>query len=275
MQGDETTNAARRKRLRRNTSKGRRVAALLGITGLLTAGGCGGGGLDGVINGASVHVCSDGAFSPSYAADVDLDRWLSLPVKVYFANTVTFGDTDLETVIRAGFDEWGEATGGVVNYRVVNSAGEANIVVTIEVLPGRPAGGDELGGTDTLVGGDRISSATIRLDVWNGMTREDVFDGLKSTAAHEMGHALGIASHSDDPNDVMYPSHGSDEGILVSTRDANTLKSAYCDEFGRAVGRSRCDDPRTAEPNAPTVVKHFDARPLPARRNAPSEAIGR
>jgi hypothetical protein len=56
-----------------------------------------------------------------------------------------------------------------------------------------------------------------------------VLRGLKTTAAHEFGHALGINGHSDNPSDVMFYGRqvNKPEDVPVSPRDLNTLRAAY------------------------------------------------
>lgn len=64
-------------------------------------------------------------------------------------------------------------------------------------------------------------------------------DGTTQTiAAHEFGHALGIGPHSNDGNDLMYYLLHNNGTIaeLVTTRDLNTLKSIYCNNFPTATG---------------------------------------
>jgi predicted Zn-dependent protease len=48
--------------------------------------------------------------------------------------------------------------------------------------------------------------------IWTSHNREN----MKRLAAHEIGHALGL-EHSDDPNDIMYPSFKLREGIAPQT----------------------------------------------------------
>ena len=47
---------------------------------------------------------------------------------------------------------------------------------------------------------------------------------LALTSIHELGHALGIFAHSDDPEDIMYPDPQVD---LPSDRDRRTAEAAY------------------------------------------------
>jgi hypothetical protein len=51
---------------------------------------------------------------------------------------------------------------------------------------------------------------------------------LRLTAAHEMGHILGLP-HSDEPRDVMYPSN---TATSLSARDYRTLEALYDMEDG-------------------------------------------
>lgn len=47
---------------------------------------------------------------------------------------------------------------------------------------------------------------------------------IKQIALHEIGHAIGIYGHSNNPNDIMYDSFSVS---AISTRDANTIKEIY------------------------------------------------
>lgn len=52
-------------------------------------------------------------------------------------------------------------------------------------------------------------------------------DQIHEVVLHEMGHALGLAGHSDDPRDIMYPSASQDGTRRLSGRDRNTLRELY------------------------------------------------
>lgn len=60
---------------------------------------------------------------------------------------------------------------------------------------------------------------------------------IELTAAHEMGHALGLP-HSDEPRDVMYPTN---TAITLSTRDYKALEALY--RLPNGVGIWRGNEP--------------------------------
>ena len=90
-----------------------------------------------------------------------------------------------------------------------------------------------LGQTLTTSGGRSgcvLRSAFIRL---NGEVsgREFSGAGIRSVARHEFGHALGLG-HSDDPEDLMYPSFGCQDvfgeyDISISDYDIDGLDAIY------------------------------------------------
>jgi hypothetical protein len=86
----------------------------------------------------------------------------------------------------------------------------------VTVVPPRVAAE---GGTAVL--GDRLR---IVVSWFPGSDPVDVANCLARTTLHEMGHALGIFSHSDDPADLMFRRP---EVALPSHRDRATIQYLY------------------------------------------------
>ena len=57
---------------------------------------------------------------------------------------------------------------------------------------------------------------------------------VRLTAAHEMGHALGILMHSDNTRDVMYPTN---TATSLTARDYRTMEASYALADGTTIIR--------------------------------------
>lgn len=208
---------------------------LLGVSASLLSGaallsGCGGGGGGSTADGG--YHPDLNRFTPNYANLIGIDHWPTLPVTVYFASDLTItpqggSPTRVNDVIQSGFQRWPDATGGVIGYRVVSDPSAANIVVTTKSIPD-PSGQSETGYTQVHTGRNNVlTSATTEIYVWPDITVDELLGGQVSTSAHEFGHMLGIAGHSDNPGDVMYVSHDPTQDVPLSVRDINTIKTIY------------------------------------------------
>lgn len=156
-----------------------------------------------------------------YVASLDggLQHWNHFPLTVAFLHDGTY-TPDRQAEAMAGFDEWVGRTGARVAYRLVSDPGSADITVHFD-----PTAAES--NTDTTFDQNILSHAavTIGLARVTGSYSRPGTDLLRSLAAHEFGHALGINGHSADPHDLMY--YSVDGRAAVSSRDLNTLRAGY------------------------------------------------
>lgn len=193
--------------------------------------------------------CTDTTFAPNYADLMSLYRWVRLPVRVRFLDSglVTLNDgsqVDLQQIAVEGFAEWAQATNGEAPFQLTTDPAQTDVTVHFGSLSGVPHANDVIGlERSTLTADNTVRSADVLLNTWPGMTAANV-ESFRETAAHEFGHTLGINGHSDSPADVMYAAHSLTVGKQLTDRDVNTLRTAYCNNFGRgeavpAIGGTR------------------------------------
>jgi len=203
------------------------LGAILASAALLS--GCGGG-----ARTSEQRVCSADTFTPNYVPLLErLLYWERFPVTVYFERDANYSDY-YRTLALQGFDQWVEATGYVVRYRQVDSPDGAQIRVYFKP--------DTRNGLTTYTyypSSGRLLSAKMEI----GVRGNNPID-IRSVAAHEFGHAIGIGGHSQNPDDMMYPSFVSNVPLQITPNDLNTAKTAYCNYF---IGRTRTAPPPTDE----------------------------
>ncbi len=172
--------------------------------------------------------CRNTSYQPNFANGTDpisglpnrLYHWAHFPVTVYITPSSLVSQQRINQVLN-GMNWWVTATGSMVTYQVVNSAAQANIVLQFQ-----NAGYTSYGAiTSYSVNGNGEMQRAVT--TFNMTYLNQVLD-ISPVAAHEFGHALGIAGHSDNTADVMYPGASTYMLTSLSSRDVNTLLTAYC-----------------------------------------------
>ncbi len=202
------------------------------LLGLVLLAGCGGAGKE----TASNTVCSPDTFTPNYVRNLErLLHWERFPVNVYFERDENYTPA-LESIALEGFNQWMEATGNRVEYQLVRRREDAQIIVKFD-----PTTRNGLTTYTFYPSNGRL----VRAEVSIGTQSPRMVD-IRSVSAHEFGHAIGIGGHSPFPEDMMFATFVSGVPLIVSERDLNTVRVAYCDLF---LNRSRS----APDPDEPTV----------------------
>jgi hypothetical protein len=180
-----------------------------------------------------------------------------MPLKVYLPPPPQGWFTDSDAVVEAtrrAVTDWTDAAGpGVPSFGFVDSAGAADIPILWEAVPPQ----SEFAGVAHC--SYRIDFATrhfavqsVGITAWDRDGTQVSVEGLHRTLLHEMGHALGIANHSPNPEDIMYPwvrdqKPGSlAEGWVLpsksrelTVRDRETVRKLYARPNGTVLAAAR------------------------------------
>lgn len=182
------------------------------------------------------------------------NHWRQFPILVDIAVASPYKDVRdaFEAQAKTGFDAWTKATNGRVTFEFIKDTLRAQIKVSIK----------EYSQSD----GTRLGITTPRLDEQGYMydcfinmnfVAEDYPFQNMDVATHEMGHALGIGTHSPNPADLMYFEHviRGFNPRPVGPRDLNTLKTIYCDNFPQATtGAQRSTRARRSTGKAIVII---------------------
>jgi len=172
------------------------------------------------------HIAGPDSYLPAMLVESDslLRRWTDRtanPLAVYFTPGRVEGySPDLREACRAAFVRW-ERVGGIpARFVFVNDSSHADVMVRwIERFPLRRAGQADIrwNGAGWIVRG----SLTLATHTSDGLQLPQ--DAVYTVALHEIGHLLGLG-HSDDPQDVMYPTTSVHD---ITPRDRHTARLLY------------------------------------------------
>lgn len=132
-----------------------------------------------------------------------------------------------DMLVRQAFADWEAATDGRLRFKPVTSPEQANIEVKWTGNPADFGNSTEAGEARPQTYGNHLQHVEILLGT-KGLQGAAV-QGLRGTALHEIGHAIGLSGHSSNREDIMFMmSRAEEETQGLSARDIKTAWLLYC-----------------------------------------------
>ncbi len=144
-------------------------------------------------------------------------------IKVYIK-----GNTGKELILQNAFQIWDKYQ-GKIHFSFVKDETKADITCYyVDRLSGKEAGVTKFQTITRSNGKKYFVKAIVEIARNKSTTGGKYTDAeLLSVTLHEVGHAIGITSHSDNINDIMYYSTATYRNSTLSNRDINTVRKLY------------------------------------------------
>lgn len=127
----------------------------------------------------------------------------------------------------AAFKQWDKKLGFVINFKFVDSQDKAQIELNF-IQSFENNNSNQAGITHIYSENKFIKNAKILICIKDPITKKDMDEKIiYQLTLHEIAHALGAIGHSDDKNDILYPSTDINATGELSKRDINTVLDIY------------------------------------------------
>ncbi len=150
-------------------------------------------------------------------------RWIKTPVRVWIQHTNNNAN------LKSAFYTWQNALYPTIAFEMVNRQEDANIIVLFGNPPAKCSSQDAVGCTLTYGYTSNmkwIGKSEIYITRFTRYGQRLSDNDIYGVLVHEIGHAIGIAGHSKNKNDVMYPSTDN-YNLRPTRRDINTIRKIY------------------------------------------------
>jgi len=201
----------------------------------------------------------------------------AFPLRVYIHSGSGIEGYKLEDndILEGCFKEWTDATGGRVTFTFVTRPADADIEV--EWHRHLPVQTLEIGHTAIVEDGNYLTKARVMLLTYNTAGKLLRPEQIKQACLHEIGHALGIKGHSQNPKDIMFVPYNFHYTRLPSgdlqlvgpppaltERDTKTALRIYNDRWLASKGQTPKMAPTTGSTPALDPSALASATPAPA-----------
>jgi tetratricopeptide (TPR) repeat protein len=194
-------------------------------------------GLEKVNQSMGGNPLADGNFAAQdYVSEVTragFFRWPAsrMPLAVYISSGegVSSFRPEFASLLSEAFEDWSNASGGRVKIAFVKHPSAASIECSWLDNPLLLSNSAESGEAKVITDSEGIKHGTIKLLTVPQSKQLPLTDKrMRQICLHEVGHVLGLAGHTSNPDDAMFFSSTiTDQWKNLSTRDSNTISRLY------------------------------------------------
>jgi len=164
-------------------------------------------------------------------------RWPSsrMPLRIYIhpSSNIQGYKPVFDDILRQAFLDWSDASSGRIKFAFTQDSKQNDIACSWTSDARKFVNSAEAGETRVFTNSSGIAKGTIKLLTLPLSADLPLTDNrLRIICLHEIGHVLGLAGHTTNPEDIMfYSSSIVDRHRELSHRDSNTIVRLYTGKF--------------------------------------------